>query len=300
MSLMSGKFLRGAITGAGKRMLYRMEQNRAIGEKGLETLAQANEIVKKEVTDAKKIYDTALQVGGNVGGGTFANYIFATEDIEYIAALQSMTPEKRNEAFATLKKNFEKETVESQESYSDYTKVAQDKFASSVNQSKIDNGLKIKSNIPEGTTNFLTKAMYSFPKDIQKRQQQIVDEFDPPELTEPNEIKTGYEAITPTPLNIKVTRADILGYLSISKDSIGFEGNQKLKDEFKNDYDILVSPETTLTDKATIINKYYNTVLESKIPIQPVTMTGSQDVISSADLMDMNEDEESPYTDTAT
>ena len=46
MSLMSGKFLRGVATGAGKRMLYRMEQNRSIGEKGLETLAQANEIVK--------------------------------------------------------------------------------------------------------------------------------------------------------------------------------------------------------------------------------------------------------------
>ena len=300
MSLMSGKFLRDVATGAGKRMLYRMEQNRAIGEKGLETLAQANEIVKKEVTDAKKIYDTALQVGGNVGGGTFANYIFATEDIEYIAALQSMTPEKRNDAFATLKKNFEKETVESQESYSDYTKVAQDKFASSVNQSKIDNGLKIKSNIPEGTTNFLTKAMYSFPKDIQKRQQQIVDEFDPPELTEPNEIKSGYEAITPMPLNIKITQQDILGYLKNTIETFdGFEDKDK-KVPFQKDYDILTSPEASVVDRTNIINKYYNTVLQSKTPITPVIMSGNQDTISSADLLDMNEEEEPPYTDTAT
>jgi len=289
MSLMSGKFLRDVATGAGKRMLYRMEQNRAIGEKGLETLAQANEIVKKEVTDAKKIYDTALQVGGNVGGGTFANYIFATEDIEYIAALQSMTPEKRNDAFATLKKNFEKETVESQESYSDYTKVAQDKFASSVNQSKIDNGLKIKSNIPEGTTNFLTKAMYSFPKDIQKRQQQIVDEFDPPELTEPNEIKSGYESITRIPLNIKITQNDILGYLKNTIETLGFDDSAK---SFKNDYDILINPNSSVVDRTVILNKYYNTVLENKIPITPVTMTGSQDETAAQTLL---EDETPPY-----
>ena len=270
-------------------MLYRMEQNRAIGEKGLETLAQANEIVKKEVTDAKKIYDTALQVGGNVGGGTFANYIFATEDIEYIAALQSMTPEKRNDAFATLKKNFEKETVESQESYSDYTKVAQDKFASSVNQSKIDNGLKIKSNIPEGTSNFLTKAMYSFPKDIQKRQQQIVDEFDPPELTEPNEIKSGYESITRIPLNIKITQNDILGYLKNTIETLGFDDSAK---SFKNDYDILINPNSSVVDRTVILNKYYNTVLENKIPITPVTMTGSQDETAAQTLL---EDETPPY-----
>ena len=294
MSLMSGKFLRGVATGAGKRMLYRMEQNRSIGEKGLETLAQANEIVKKEVTDAKKIYDTALQVGGNVGGGTFANYIFATEDIEYIAALQSMTPEKRNEAFATLKKNFEKETVESQESYSDYTKVAQDKFASSVNQSKIDNGLKIKSNIPEGTANFLTKAMYSFPKDIQKRQQQIVDEFDPPELTEPNEIKSGYEAITRMPLNVKITQNDILGYLKNTIETLGFDDSAK---SFKNDYDILINPNSSTVDKTVILNKYYNTVLENKIPIQSTTMTGSQDETSSQELL---EDETPPYEEKIT
>ena len=294
MSLMSGKFLRGVATGAGKRMLYRMEQNRSIGEKGLETLAQANEIVKKEVTDAKKIYDTALQVGGNVGGGTFANYIFATEDIEYIAALQSMTPEKRNEAFATLKKNFEKETVESQESYSDYTKVAQDKFASSVNQSKIDNGLKIKSNIPEGTANFLTKAMYSFPKDIQKRQQQIVDEFDPPELTEPNEIKSGYEAITRMPLNVKITQNDILGYLKNTIETLGFDDSAK---SFKNDYDILINPNSSAVDKTVILNKYYNTVLENKIPIQSTTMTGSQDETSSQELL---EDETPPYEEKIT
>ena len=294
MSLMSGKFLRGVATGAGKRMLYRMEQNRSIGEKGLETLAQANEIVKKEVTDAKKIYDTALQVGGNVGGGTFANYIFATEDIEYIAALQSMTPEKRNEAFATLKKNFEKETVESQESYSDYTKVAQDKFASSVNQSKIDNGLKIKSNIPEGTANFLTKAMYSFPKDIQKRQQQIVDEFDPPELTEPNEIKSGYEAITRMPLNVKITQNDILGYLKNTIETLGFDDSAK---SFKNDYDILINPNSSAVDKTVILNKYYNTVLENKIPITPVIMTGSQDETSSQELL---EDETPPYEEKIT
>lgn len=145
MSLLSSKFLRDAAIGGGRRLLFRMDENRGIGQKGIETLELANKEVNEEVASFKDTYDTALQVGGNVGGGTFANYIFATEDIEYIAALQAMSPENRNEAFATLKKNFENLDDETKNSYEDYTKVAQNKFVADVNQSKINNGLVSKT-----------------------------------------------------------------------------------------------------------------------------------------------------------
>ena len=299
MSLLSSKFLRDAALGGGRRLLFRMDENRTIGQKGIETLELANKEVNEEVASFKDTYDTALQVGGNVGGGTFANYIFATEDIEYIAALQAMSPENRNEAFATLKKNFENLDDEVKDSYEDYTKVAQNKFAVDVNESKINNGLVSKNNMGEDTKNFLSKFMFEPPTNIRERQEELVD-FDPPALTAPDVVKGGFEAITPMPLNIKVTRADILGYLSTSADSIGFEGDQTLKQSFQDDYNMLVSPDSSAIDKTTIINKYYNVVLESKIPITPVVMSGNQDPISSADVMDMNEDEESPYTDTTT
>jgi len=299
MSLLSSKFLRDAALGGGRRLLFRMDENRTIGQKGIETLELANKEVNEEVASFKDTYDTALQVGGNVGGGTFANYIFATEDIEYIAALQAMSPENRNEAFATLKKNFENLDDETKSSYEDYTKVAQNKFAVDVNESKINNGLVSKNNMGEDTKNFLSKFMFEPPTNIRERQEELVD-FDPPALTAPDVVKGGFEAITPMPLNIKVTRADILGYLSTSADSIGFEGDQTLKQSFQDDYNMLVSPDSSAIDKTTIINKYYNVVLESKIPITPVVMSGNQDPISSADVMDMNEDEESPYTDTTT
>ena len=299
MSLLSSKFLRDAALGGGRRLLFRMDENRTIGQKGIETLELANKEVNEEVASFKDTYDTALQVGGNVGGGTFANYIFATEDIEYIAALQAMSPENRNEAFATLKKNFENLDDEVKDSYEDYTKVAQNKFAVDVNESKINNGLVSKNNMGEDTKNFLSKFMFEPPTNIRERQEELVD-FDPPALTAPDVVKGGFEAITPMPLNIKVTRADILGYLSTSADSIGFEGDQTLKQSFQDDYNMLVSPDSSAIDKTTIINKYYNVVLESKIPITPVVMSGNQDPISSAELMDMNEDEESPYTDTTT
>ena len=299
MSLLSSKFLRDAALGGGRRLLFRMDENRTIGQKGIETLELANKEVNEEVASFKDTYDTALQVGGNVGGGTFANYIFATEDIEYIAALQAMSPENRNEAFATLKKNFENLDDETKSSYEDYTKVAQNKFAVDVNESKINNGLVSKNNMGQDTKNFLAKFMFEPPTNIRERQEELVD-FDPPALTAPDVVKGGFEAITPMPLNIKVTRADILGYLSTSADSIGFEGDQTLKQSFQDDYNMLVSPDSSAIDKTTIINKYYNVVLESKIPITPVVMSGNQDPISSADVMDMNEDEESPYTDTTT
>ena len=295
MSLLSSKFLRDAAIGGGRRLLFRMDENRGIGQKGIETLELANKEVNEEVASFKDTYDTALQVGGNVGGGTFANYIFATEDIEYIAALQAMSPENRNEAFATLKKNFENLDDETKNSYEDYTKVAQNKFVADVNQSKINNGLVSKNNMGQDTKNFLAKFMFEPPTNIRERQEELVD-FDPPSLTAPDVVKGGFEAITPMPLNIKVTRADILGYLSKSADSIGFEGDQTLKQSFQDDYNMLVSPDSSAIDKTNIINKYYNVVLESKIPITPVVMSGNQDPISSAELMDMNEDENPPYT----
>lgn len=295
MSLLSSKFLRDAAIGGGRRLLFRMDENRGIGQKGIETLELANKEVNEEVASFKDTYDTALQVGGNVGGGTFANYIFATEDIEYIAALQAMSPENRNEAFATLKKNFENLDDETKNSYEDYTKVAQNKFVADVNQSKINNGLVSKNNMGQDTKNFLAKFMFEPPTNIRERQEELVD-FDPPALTAPDVVKGGFEAITPMPLNIKVTRADILGYLSKSADSIGFEGDQTLKQSFQDDYNMLVSPDSSAIDKTNIINKYYNVVLESKIPITPVVMSGNQDPISSAELFDMNEDENPPYT----
>ena len=295
MSLLSSKFLRDAAIGGGRRLLFRMDENRTIGQKGIETLELANKEVNEEVASFKDTYDTALQVGGNVGGGTFANYIFATEDIEYIAALQAMSPENRNEAFATLKKNFENLDDETKNSYEDYTKVAQNKFVADVNQSKINNGLVSKNNMGQDTKNFLAKFMFEPPTNIRERQEELVD-FDPPALTAPDVVKGGFEAITPMPLNIKVTRADILGYLSKSADSIGFEGDQTLKQSFQDDYNMLVSPDSSAIDKTNIINKYYNVVLESKIPITPVVMSGNQDTISSAELFDMNEDENPPYT----
>ena len=295
MSLLSSKFLRDAAIGGGRRLLFRMDENRGIGQKGIETLELAKKEVNEEVASFKDTYDTALQVGGNVGGGTFANYIFATEDIEYIAALQAMSPENRNEAFATLKKNFENLDDETKNSYEDYTKVAQNKFVADVNQSKINNGLVSKNNMGQDTKNFLAKFMFEPPTNIRERQEELVD-FDPPSLTAPDVVKGGFEAITPMPLNIKVTRADILGYLSKSADSIGFEGDQTLKQSFQDDYNMLVSPDSSAIDKTNIINKYYNVVLESKIPITPVVMSGNQDPISSAELFDMNEDENPPYT----
>jgi len=296
MSLLSSKFLRDAALGGGRRLLFRMDENRTIGQKGIETLEQANKEVNEEVASFKDTYDTALQVGGNVGGGTFANYIFATEDIEYIAALQAMSPENRNEAFATLKKNFENLDDETKSSYEDYTKVAQNKFAVDVNESKINNGLVSKNNMGQDTKNFLAKFMFEPPTNIRERQEELVD-FDPPALTAPDVVKGGFEAITPMPLNIKITQQDILGYLKNTIETLGFDDNAK---SFQDDYNMLINPEANTVDKTNIINKYYNTVLENKIPITPVVMSGNQDAISSADVMDMNEDEESPYTDTTT
>ena len=55
MSLLSSKFLRDAAIGVGRRLLFRMDENRTIGQKGIETLELANKEVNEEVASFKTL-----------------------------------------------------------------------------------------------------------------------------------------------------------------------------------------------------------------------------------------------------
>ena len=305
MGLLSSKSLRQMAVGAGSRLLYRMDEARKNGEQGLADLKVARQEVNEEVANLKKTYDSALTVGASVGGGTFANFLFGTNDIEYISALGQMAPDNRNDAISELKKNFEALPEEERNKFEDYTKVSEQKFASNVNASKIKNGLQITNNMGNNTTNFLSRLMFEAPKDIREKQEAVVSGFTAPEIQAPTPVTGAYEAIKPA--SVDVDPADILGYLKNSKEAFALrpiDATQTteeafLEQEINDDYAKLINPATSPTDKFAIYNKYLPRVLELKQPITPTNVAVQSDIIESSDLEFM-EDETPDYTDQST
>jgi len=309
MGLLSSKSLRQMAAGAGSRLLYRMDEARKSGEQGLADLKIARQEVDEEVANLKKTYDSALTVASSVGGGTFANFLFGTNDIEYIAAIGGMAPDDRNDALSTLKRNFESLDEEQIKQFEDYTKVSEQKFASDVNASKIKNGLQITNNMGNNTTNFLSRLMFEPPKDVKQKQEEVVSGFTIPEIQAPAPVTGAYEAISMTPSNIKIDPADILGYLKTSIETFGMTyadekttGQLNLEAEVKDDYAKLIDPNVGPTEKAKIYDKYYYRVLELKTPIQPTAsnVITQPEVLDSSKIDeledDINEDENPPYT----
>ena len=309
MGLLSSKSLRQMAVGAGSRLLYRMDEARKSGEQGLADLKIARQEVDEEVANLKKTYDSALTVASSVGGGTFANFLFGTNDIEYIAAIGGMAPDDRNDALSTLKRNFESLDEEQIKQFEDYTKVSEQKFASDVNSSKIKNGLQITNNMGNNTTNFLSRLMFEPPKDVKQKQEEVVSGFTAPDIQAPTPVTGAYEAISMTPSNIKIDPADILGYLKTSIETFGYTyeqekttGQLNLEAEVKDDYAKLIDPNVGPIEKSKLYDKYYYRVLELKTPIQPTAsnVITQPEVLDSSEIDeladDINEDENPPYT----
>ena len=277
MGLLSSKTLRQLAIGAGTQLAYRMDEARKSGEQGLEDLKVARKEVNEEVANIKKNYDSALTVGASVGGGTFANFLFGTNDIEYIAALGQMAPDNRNDAISELKKNFESLPKEERDKFEDYTKVSKQKFASDINSSKIKNGLQVTNNMGTNTTNFLSKLMFEAPKDIKEKQEAVVSGFQEPEIQPPTPVTGGYEAIRPSTSDINIDQGDILSYLKNTIDTLGFS-DKEARANFEADYNTLVTGDPA--SKARVVQKYYYPVYQTKVPISPTStvLTGQPDV----------------------
>ena len=273
MGLLSAKYIG---IGAGKRLLSYMDDARVKGEKGLEELKAAKDEVNQEVAKLKKDYDSALTVGANVGGGTFANYLFGTNDIEYLSALSTMAPDDRNDAIAELKKNFERLSPEAKEQFEgkDYKEFAGAMYEKDINSSKIKNGLQITNNMGTNTTNFLSRVMFEAPKDIQKKQEEVVSGVAKPELMTAEPIKGGYEAISPATSKITIDEGDILSYLKSTIDTLGFD-QKETRTVFESDYNTLITG--TPQDRAVVIQKYRDRVYQTKVAI-PMTSPSSPDV----------------------
>jgi len=193
MGLLSSKALRYMAIGAGTSALGYMRDAREKGEKGLEDLKIAKEEVNQELTTLQKTYDKALQVGGNVGGGSFANFLFGTKGIEYLANLDDVSVETVNNELSILKSQFDSLPEEERAKFQDYTKVAKTKFETKADVLK--QGLQKNNNMGRETTNFLSKMLFEPPKDIMQEREQIISGVTTPELATPEVVPSGAESL---------------------------------------------------------------------------------------------------------
>lgn len=193
MGLLSSKAIRYMAIGAGTSALGYMRDAREKGEKGLEDLKLAKEEVTEELNTLQKTYDKALQVGGNVGGGSFANFLFGTKGIEYLANLDDVSVETANNELSILKSQFDSLPENERAKFQDYTTVAKTKFETRADVLK--EGLQKNNNMGRETTNFLSKMLFEPPKSVMQEREQIISGVTTPELTTPEVVPSGAESL---------------------------------------------------------------------------------------------------------
>ena len=179
--------------GAGTSALGYMREAREKGQKGLEDLKLAKDEVTEELNTLQKTYDKALQVGGNVGGGSFANFLFGTKGIEYLANLDDVSVETANNELSILKSQFDSLPEGERAKFQDYTKVAKTKFETRADVLK--EGLQKNNNMGRETTNFLSKMLFEPPKSVMEEREKTIAGVTTPELTTPEVVPSGAESL---------------------------------------------------------------------------------------------------------
>lgn len=268
-----------------------------------ENLANAVNNVNKITKELGANYDNAVRLSNLVGGGSFANYLMDAESLERLSTIYKLSGDDRDEEILNLKKTFDAVDKSKYENR-DFTETAKQKLekeVSAVKQEEIG-GVGVPPTATSKFESFITQGVRGRGEQIRG---DIMTGITPPSTTvsyAPTEgslqsiVSRATTGSLPT-----VDRGDILGYLKNTIETFGLQNMEKAK-PFQEDYDKLISSETSPVDKATIENKYKYDVLQLKVPLSfattSTTTTGQPDVIDYRDIL--NEDETPNYTDSTT
>jgi len=268
--LFSTRGMRDVLIGAGSRYIELGSEAREVVAKGSTNLTQATEKVK---TESAKLVKGMKTVESFADTPLFVSYLSKVTggDVSSIGDLSA-------KEIADAKSNFET---------FDKTKLDAESLDKlrvdySNNYKKIAQGATANNNIPEGSVQFLLQSTPGY----ENLQQGFKELETAPNVTASD---TGrFETLTNTS-NIKVKQSDILTYLKNSLEGMNFQGGE-LKETMQGDYESLINPLTEPAQKASILQKYYQPVYNSKLEVDPLDTTGSSDVIDYSDLFEDDED----------
>jgi len=187
------------LAGAAAEGISMFEKAEAIGEEGLENLKIARKEVSEEISTIKDEHNKAIQVGDNVGGGSFAKYLIDTQDISYLASLSGSTQASRTEELSALKKSFDSLSPDQKAIYEEgeFSESAKGKFDSKVNELKVKKGLVNTNNMGEATANTLSgKVQTMVDRGFAPRREAIIDSVGGGELRKSTPVEGGIESLT--------------------------------------------------------------------------------------------------------
>lgn len=205
MGLLSSKTFRQIATGAGTRALYKIQEAKEIGQKGLENLAIAKDEVNAEVKKLTENYNEALTVGSAVGGGAFANYMFQQMGAEKLGGLNNLLPSQKDEEIRAMRVAFDNLDPEQKKQFeeSPYKRTVSEAYQTEA-KNTIKNGLVEYNNLGKATSNFLMDGLTGgVQKQIREEKERITSGVVTPELKDvPVTRGATFYSPTLTPINI--------------------------------------------------------------------------------------------------
>lgn len=205
MGLLSAKTFRQIATGAGTRALYKIQEAKELGNKGLENLALAKNEVNEEVKKLTENYNEALTVGSAVGGGAFANYMFQQMGAEKLGGLNNLLPSQKEEEIQAMRVAFDSLSAEDRKQFEDspYKTTVSEAYKKDTSNT-IKNGLVEYNNLGKATSNFLMDGLTGgVQKQIREEKERIIGGVTAPELKD-IPVTQGVSFYSPTlnPVNV--------------------------------------------------------------------------------------------------
>ena len=205
MGLLSAKSLRQVAVGAGSRALYKINEAKEIGNKGLENLTLAKKEVDEEVKKLTDNYNEALIVGSSAGGGAFANYMFQQMGAEKLGGLNNLLPSQKEEEIQAMRVAFDSLSAEDRKQFEDspYKTTVSEAYKQDASNT-IKNGLVQYNNLGKATSNFLMDGLTGgVQKQIREEKERIIGGVTTPELKDvPVTQGVSFYSPTLTPVNI--------------------------------------------------------------------------------------------------
>lgn len=205
MGLLSAKTFRQIATGAGTRALYKIQEAKELGDKGLENLSVAKKEVNEEVKKLTENYNEALTVGSAVGGGAFANYMFQQMGAEKLGGLNNLLPSQKEEEIRAMRVSFDSldSEVKKQFEESPYKTTVSEAYKTEA-KNTVENGLVEYNNLGKGTSNFLLNGLTGgIQRQVREEKERIISGVTTPELKDvPVTRGATFYSPTLTPINV--------------------------------------------------------------------------------------------------
>ena len=185
-------------TGVAKEGLTMFDKAESISEEGLANLKIARDEVNEEIAEVKDRHNKAMQIGDNVGGGAFAQFLVKQRGLDYMAGLNDLSESDLNTELSSLKSKFNAldDGQKAELTEGGFSEAVTSSYDKEVDALKVKKGLDNNNNMGEATANTLTgKVQQMVDRQAQPRRDDIISTVGGGKLRESEPIEGGFDAV---------------------------------------------------------------------------------------------------------